>query len=231
VAAYFTSDVHLRLDRPERGRRFARWVGRLDPADALFIVGDLCDFWFASRQRRGDPLGCPGLRAVTEFRGRGGAVTILPGNHDASLGPFFETTLGARFVPGTLDVELFGLRVHLVHGHHLGGRSAWKGVMESRAFLRAYGLVPTPLARGMEALLEASNDRGRSASDRRHLAVYRRYAQRQAGRADLVVFGHIHHPTDEAEARPRLVVLGSWHRGTSFLKVDAAGATLRFRAD
>ncbi|HEX8201375.1 MAG TPA: metallophosphoesterase [Isosphaeraceae bacterium] len=227
MAAYITSDVHLRLDRPERAGRFARWVEGLDPADALFLVGDLCDFWYASRQRRADPRSCPGLRAVAAFRDRGGAVTILPGNHDGSLGALYESALGARFVPGPLDVELFGLRVHLVHGHHLGARRAWKGVMESRTFLRGFGLAPGPLARGLEALLEASNARGRAASDRRHLAVYRRYAAARADRVDLVVFGHIHHPTDEAAGSPRLVVLGSWHRGASFLKLDAAGAALR----
>ena len=47
LAAYFASDVHLRLDRPERGRRFARFVGGLEPGvDTLTIVGDLCDFWY-----------------------------------------------------------------------------------------------------------------------------------------------------------------------------------------
>src|SRR3712207_6912867 len=64
----------------------------------------------------------------------------------------FRSALGARFVPGPRDVELFGLRVHLVHGHRLGARRAWKGVMEGRAFLRAFGLAPDPLARGLEAL-------------------------------------------------------------------------------
>jgi UDP-2,3-diacylglucosamine hydrolase len=226
VAVYITSDVHLRLDCPERGRCFARWVERLEPGDALVVAGDLCDFWFASRQRAADPWACPGLRALAEFRSRGGALTLLAGNHDAALGPLFEASLGARFVPEPLVFEAFGLRVHLVHGHRLGARRAWKGALESHAFLQAFGRIPTPLARGLEALLIRSNARGRSASDGRHLAAYRRYAARCAGTADLVVFGHVHHPLDDAAAQPRLVVLGSWHRGPSFLKIDAGTIAL-----
>lgn len=226
MAAYFTSDVHLRLDHPDRGGRFARWVDRLEPGDSLVVAGDLCDFWFASRQHAAGPLACPGLRALAEFRRRGGALTLLAGNHDASLGPVFETTLGARLAAEPLVVEAYGLRVHLVHGHRLGARRAWKGVLESRAFARAFGRVPVPLARGLEALLERTNARGLAASDSRHLAAYRRYAERHTGAADLVVFGHVHRATDEAAGRSRLIVLGSWLRGSSFLKIDSAGATL-----
>src|SRR5436309_13291502 len=88
VAAYFASDVHLRLDFPGRGRRFARFVGALEPEDdTLTIVGDLCDFWYVARQNDGGAMACDGLRALSEFRNRGGEVTILVGNHDCSLGP------------------------------------------------------------------------------------------------------------------------------------------------
>ncbi len=52
-ATYFASDIHLRPDRSERGRRFARLVGDLSREDHLVLAGDICDFWFASRRRRG----------------------------------------------------------------------------------------------------------------------------------------------------------------------------------
>ena len=47
---YFASDVHLRIDRPDRDRRFRAWLGRLTRDDALVIVGDLCDFWMGARR-------------------------------------------------------------------------------------------------------------------------------------------------------------------------------------
>src|SRR5262249_11161257 len=159
-----------------------------------------------------------GLKALASFRARGGAVTILPGNHDASLGSFYERTLGARYVREPLDLRAYGLRVHLVHGHLLGARPAWKAAMEGRAFLHAFRLTPSPLARGLDHLLNRSNDRRRADYDRRHLAVYRDYADRHAEDSDLVVFGHIHNWFNDSTRRPRLIVLGSWHRGSSYLK-------------
>ncbi len=231
MPAYFASDVHLRIDRPERGRRFARWVDGLSPDDTLVLVGDLCDFWLASRQLGTALRACPGLQALAAFRSRGGGVTILPGNHDAWLGPFYERVLGADFVEGSLDVEAHGLRVHLVHGHLLRAGRRWKAWMESRAFQDAFYHVPSPIAYGLDRLLERNNERNRAEADRRHLSLYREYASALAGTADIVVLGHVHAPVDDATARPRMIVLGGWQCRSSFLRVDDSGATLIVRPD
>jgi UDP-2,3-diacylglucosamine hydrolase len=231
VPAYFASDVHLRLDRPERGRRFARWVESLEAHDTLTIVGDLCDFWFAARQRDGERMACPGLQALAAFRARGGAITILPGNHDAWLGPFYERDLGARFLPEPVALEVYDLRIHLVHGHLLGARRAWKAGMESRTFFDAFHSLPAPLAHGFDALLDWKNSHDREITNQRHIAVYRRYTARHAGDADLVVLGHIHGPLDDAVMRPRMCVLGGWHEQASYLRIDDAGAALIVEAD
>ena len=69
MTCYLASDVHLRLDHPERGWRFARWVKRLDGGDTLLIVGDLCDFWMGARLRESELMQCEGLRALADFRG------------------------------------------------------------------------------------------------------------------------------------------------------------------
>jgi UDP-2,3-diacylglucosamine hydrolase len=231
VPTYLASDIHLRLDRPDRGRRFATFLEGLQPGDPLILGGDLCDFWFASRQGRSDPMDCPGLRALAEFVSRGGSVTAIVGNHDAWLGPFYEKALGVRVVPEPIVVEAHGVRVRVVHGHLLGARSVWKGAMESRAFLSAFGWVPGPLARGFETLLDRTNEGGRAESDRRHLAVYSRYAESHAEDADLVAFGHIHRPKDLDTMHPRVVILGGWIKGESYLIIDEEGAALVIRKE
>jgi UDP-2,3-diacylglucosamine hydrolase len=231
VADYFLSDVHLRLDYPERSRRLARFAARLEPEDTLTIAGDLCDFWFATRQRRGGPPACPGLRALSAAKGRGVAITVLPGNHDLWLGPFFEQTFGARFVHEPLVLDSHGLRLHLVHGHLLGGRRIWKKGMESRAFFEAFGMLPAPLAIQLDYLLDRSNERGLEASDRRHRAVFRQYAASIRGTTDLLVLGHLHKPLDDPSTDPRMIILGGWHRKSCYLKIDDSGATLIVEQD
>lgn len=226
MPSYFTSDVHLRLDRPERSQRFARWVDGLEASDRLTIVGDLCDFWFAARQYRSALAECPGLQALAAFREKGGALTILPGNHDAWLGPYYQTTLGARFEAEPLVVEDHGLRLYLLHGQWLGGHPVWKGWMESRAFLSAFRSFPASLASTCDHLLERRNNKARDSDDSLQLTAYRRHVQTLAETTDLAVIGHIHRSSDDHQARPRLIVPGGWFGQSSYVRIDSSGAAL-----
>jgi UDP-2,3-diacylglucosamine hydrolase len=226
VALYLLSDVHLRLDRPERGRRLARLVESLGAGDRLVVVGDLCDFWFASRQIHGDVDSCAGLRCLKEFGARGGGLTLLPGNHDAWLGAFYEQTIGVGYAGPSVDLAFGGIRIHATHGHLLGARSAWKGWMEGRAFLKGFTAIPGPMAGAMGRLLDSSNDIHRDSVDRKHLTIYRAYADRMSAEADLCIFGHIHRTYDDPATHPRLVVLGGWHHRTSYFRVDEETARL-----
>jgi UDP-2,3-diacylglucosamine hydrolase len=226
VPAYFASDVHLRLDRPDRSRRFARFVSALEPADSLTIPGDLCDFWFAARQLQEGARSCPALQALAAFRDRGGAISILPGNHDAGLGSFYESTFGARFQAEPLCIESHGLRLHLVHGHLLGGQPTWKSLKERPEFLSLFRRAPARLANVLDRLRESHNHRHLLADEERHLAIYRRYAASLRGEADVVVIGHVHRPVDDFGSTPRLIVLGGWLRRSSYLKIDHSGASL-----
>jgi len=220
VPDYFLSDVHLRLDEPDRGRRLAALVDRFGPGDSLTIVGDLCDFWYASRQIDGDPMACAGLRALAAFRDRGGPITVLAGNHDAWLGPFYERAIGARFLPDALDLQLQGLRIHVVHGHRQGARTPWKAWMEGRAFLAAFRRLPAPLADLLGERLRRTNERHQEAFEDRGLEVLRRFAGGRAGCSDLVVVGHVHRPLDTGPTRPRLVVLGGWREHSCYLALE-----------
>lgn len=225
VPAYFLSDVHLRLDHPERGLRLANLVDRLGPDDSLTIVGDLCDFWYAARQMGGDPMRCVGLASLAAFRARGGSITILAGNHDAWLGPFFEATVGARFLPDALETTVDGLRILAVHGHLLKAGTPWKKALNSRAFLAAFRRIPSPLADFLGGLLNRTNRRNQDAFDRRGIAAYRRHVAGLGDDYDLVILGHVHLPLDDQASRPRLVVLGGWQRRACYLVLADGVAT------
>jgi len=230
VSDHFLSDVHLRSDRPERSRRLVRFMGRLNPDDRLVIVGDLCDFWMGSRLDDDQLMECPGLQALAAFRQAGGTLEILGGNHDHWLRSFYDHRLGARVLTEPYCLTSHGLRLHLVHGHLLGARRKWKSFMESEEFFRGFGRMPYPLARGLDAVLEAKNQRGLAEDEHRHLAVYRSYASRLQDQADIVVFGHVHRAIDEP-GRPRRIVLGGWQQRMSHLRVDAGGATFTIESD
>ena len=226
---YFLSDVHLRLDQPDRGDRLASLIDRLKPTDALTIVGDLCDFWFAARQQGRDPMRCRGLRALADFRDRGGATTILAGNHDAWLGRFYERTLGATFLPDGLERSVGGRRTLITHGHRLGARTTWKAGLESRAFLAAFRLLPDFVADRLGEQLRRTNEAHQDEFDQRGREVYEKYVAGVGDRYDLVILGHVHRPLDTGESPPRLVILGGWHDASAYLVVD--GVNIQHHVD
>ncbi len=226
MADYLTSDVHLTHEALDRSARFAGFVDRLDAADRLTIVGDLCDFWFASRQRRLDPMRCDGLRALADFRGRGGELTVILGNHDGALGPLYRSWLGAEIVDEPVLMESHGIRLHLVHGHRVGARKPWKAFMEGPAFLRAFGGMPGPIARLARTQLDRKNLRDLAATHERYLAKYRRVVADPTIDAELFLFGHVHERFDERVGARRLVVLGDWFDGSPFARIDQSGFVL-----
>ena len=175
MAFYLASDVHLRADRPDRARG-SRWVGQLEDDASLLIAGDLCDFWMAARQRESEFTQSEGIAALLHFRARGGSLATLPGNHDLWICPFYERILGATLLQEPYDTTVHGLRLRVVHGHLLGARRKWKGVMESREFKGAFELLPGPVAGLLDRLLERKNLRALAADEQRHLAVFRAYA-------------------------------------------------------
>jgi UDP-2,3-diacylglucosamine hydrolase len=219
------------MDRPDRARRFARWVGTLDSSDTIYILGDLCDFWMATRCREAELLQCPGIQALLDFRSRGGALATMPGNHDLWLCPFYERALGATTLTDPVDMTIQGLRLHLVHGHLLGARRRWKAIMESHEFFKAFTLMPPPVAGMLDKLLERKNQKDLEEDERRHLIVFRQYAAGRQGQTDLVVIGHVHRAVDDAGSDPRMIVLGGWHKRSSYLCIDAAGASFHLVAD
>jgi UDP-2,3-diacylglucosamine hydrolase len=226
VAHYFASDVHLRFDRPDRDVRFGNWLSRLTPDDSLLIAGDLCDFWMASRTPKCKLLECNSLKRLAEFQRLSGALSIMPGNHDAWLCPFYEHDLGARIVPDPCELAVFGLRLHLVHGHLLGSRPDWKAWLEGPRFFSGFGRIPGPLARTLDRALIWKDDRTRTPDEERHLRFFRMYVSTLKDQADLVVIGHVHRAVDEPLATPRMIVLGGWQARSSYLKVDERGASL-----
>lgn len=223
MSDYFFSDVHLRGDRPERGRRLVRFLKGVEDRDRLFIVGDLCDFWMGSRLSHAELARDQALSALAAFRSRGGELSILPGNHDAWLTTFYRDALRAAIVDEPADVESHGLRLRIVHGHLLGARRKWKAAMESRAFFEAFGRLPGPAARLLDGVLQAKNRRGLADDEARHLKIYREYADGLDESIDLAIFGHVHRAVDQP-GRPRLIVLGGWQSRASYLKIDASGA-------
>ena len=218
-AAYFVCDAHLGADPPEReSDREARlhdFLGSLPGrASALYVIGDLFDFWFEYRSA----IPARPFRTLAALRAlvrAGVPVTYLNGNHDFWLGAFLEREVGVRACYGALPIELQGRKIWLHHGDGLiGGDLGYRmlrGVLRSRVNIALYQLLHPdlgiPLARRVSALSRGSRADRPLESERlwREIA-----APRFAEGYDAVLIGHFHHLYERRESGHEFFVLGDW---------------------
>lgn len=89
---YFASDIHLGAGDPATARRterrFTAWLDAVSrDAEAIYLLGDLFDFWF--EYRRVVPQGfVRTLGKLAELTDRGVRVVFFTGNHDMWVGDY-----------------------------------------------------------------------------------------------------------------------------------------------
>ena len=121
--AYFLSDLHLRAADDERTGHVLDFLrARQGEASAVFLVGDVFDFWLGWRSVMPRAF-FPALRALAELVEGGTRVVVFAGNHDPDLGDFLQE-LGVEVVARSLEVTLGGRRVWVEHGDVIDPRSA-----------------------------------------------------------------------------------------------------------
>ena len=229
---YFASDIHLRNDRPDRDRRFRAWLSRLTRDDSLVIVGDLCDFWMGSRRAHDDPLRSESLRALAEFRRQGGSLAIMAGNHDEWLCPFYEAELGATIIAEPHDMTAsrppFTDRPRPSPGRpaRLEGVDGEPRVLRS---VRSCARAVRPGPRSNPGVAQPARARRRRRAPSARLSQSTPHNSRAPPTSWSSAMSTAR--STWLDANPRLIVLGGWQRRSSFLKIDASGATFHVEHD
>ncbi len=228
LSAVFMSDVHLGIDSPQQeAAREARLLDFLRSlpgrASALYIVGDLFEFWFeyaTAIPRRYFAL----LRALAEVREAGVEITLMTGNHDFWLGRFLTDELGLRTADGALAVRLQERRIWLHHGDGLiGGDLGYKllkRLLRNRASVGLYRWLHPDL--GIPFALWAShwsrNSRGRLPLDGDRLFRDVAAPRFQEG-YDAVMIGHFHHVYERREGDRVFFLLGDWFERFTYVEL------------
>ncbi len=118
--ALFISDLHLSVERPGPNEQFFRFLHEeAARADALYILGDLFEYWIGDDGIDEDPLGRQVVRALRVLSRAGVAVWLMVGNRDFLMGAKFCAESGARFLDDPRVVEIDAKRVLLMHGDTL----------------------------------------------------------------------------------------------------------------
>ena len=121
---YFASDNHLGAPTPEaskeREAKFVRWLDTIKAdAGAIFLLGDLFDFWF--EYRTVVPKGfVRTLGKLAELRDSGIAIYFFVGNHDLWMDDYCEKELNIPVFHRPQEGESCGKRFLIGHGDGLG---------------------------------------------------------------------------------------------------------------
>ncbi|MTB53349.1 UDP-2,3-diacylglucosamine diphosphatase [Lewinella sp. W8] len=244
MAVYFASDFHLGVDARQTTReREARIVAWLEhcahDAEAIYLVGDLFEFWF--EWKHVIPRGYVRfLGALARLADRGIELHIFTGNHDMWMEDYFMQELGATLHRSPIRTRLLGHELLIGHGDGLGpGDYGYKRLKK----LLAAGWSRWLFARLHPnfAMATALFFSGKSRSsqppeteflgpDKEWLVAYSERKLAQDPSLDYLIFGHRHLPIDYrlSNDRSRYVNLGEWLHYDSYARLDERGLELKY---
>lgn len=242
---YFTSDIHLGSGDPQEQRRterlFTAWLDRVSrDASAIFLLGDLFDFWF--EYRRVVPKGfVRTLGKLAELTDRGVRVVFFTGNHDMWVGDYLQRECGMEVYTKPAVVELCGKRLFLAHGDNMN--------IDRQPVLRFMNAVfRSSVLRWLFSWLlhpdwamrfghwwsghsrKAHGASPTDASVNLPLVEYARTHSMAHPGIDYYIFGHMHCCSDSNRDGVRVVNLGCWREGSSYAVLDQEGC-LRLKND
>jgi UDP-2,3-diacylglucosamine hydrolase len=228
-AVFFISDAHLGADdagSPSRREQLLHGFLESLPgrASALYVVGDLFDFWFEYGTAI-PRLHFRSLAALDRLRRSGVEITLMNGNHDFYLGPFLRDDLGLSTHDGALPLTLQGRRVWLHHGDGLlGGDLGYKvlkRILRNPLSISLYRwLHPDlgiPLAHRVSNLSRASRAERPIDGDQMWRKVA---APRFAEGFDTVMIGHFHQTFERRDGEHAFFVLGDWIDRFSYVVLE-----------
>lgn len=226
------SDLHLAEDRPATTERFARFLADVATgADALYILGDLFEYWVGDDGLVLDfPARIAGLlRPVA----RAVPTCFMHGNRDFMVAQEFGSDTGIRLIGDPTVIDLYGERALLMHGDTLctGDQAylAFRAQVRNPAWQAAALAKPLAeriaIARSMRSQSEdAKEGKGETIMDVSPDAVEAAFA---ASGCRLLVHGHTHRPArHEHHVGGRLCVrwvLPDWYGPGGYLEASPSG--------
>ena len=244
---YFISDIHLGApsikESQARERRLVKFLNTIEPeCNALYIVGDLFDYWF--EYKHVVPKGHTRLLGtLAQMVDRGMNLHVFTGNHDLWMQDYLSDEIGATVHLGPIKIDLDGKKFYLAHGDGLGpGDLRYKFI--KRIFTNpyciwAYKRLHPNFGVGFAARMSRLSRTSQSNEDHDFLGDRERQLLHSKAMLkdewfDYFIYGHRHHLKDivikTTENGPtkkncRYVVLGDWITLDSYACWDANALT------
>ena len=239
---YFISDIHLGTSLFEKTavseKRVVRWLDSIKTeAKALYLLGDIFDFWF--EYRRAVPRGFTRfLGKLAELSDSGIEIYYFTGNHDIWVFDYLPKEIGVIVHKTPLVVDIAGKTFYLAHGDGLGDNSfsfkLIRGIFHNKACQMLFRLIHPDS--GIElAHLWARHSRKKDlyqpaayfGENKERLVLYAKEYIRHHPNTDYLLFGHRHILLDlMLNHKSRIMIIGDWLRYFSYAVFDGKKLTL-----
>lgn len=232
----FIADLHLAEERPQASGRFFHFLEtEATGADALYILGDLFEYWVGD-----DDVDAPIARRTAQkiktLTASGAPVYFMHGNRDFLLAQRYADACGMTLLDDPAVVNLYGVPTLLTHGDTL--------CTDDRSYQRFRKLVRQPLVRcalralplgwrhAMARSARAGSEQAKGGKpyaimDVNADAVARSF--RQSGTLRMI-HGHTHRPAQHATTIDGKTVerwvLPDWYGDGGYLACNAQGCEL-----
>ncbi|QNK79150.1 UDP-2,3-diacylglucosamine diphosphatase [Winogradskyella sp. PAMC22761] len=222
---YFASDNHLGAPTSDaskpREKKFVAWLDEIKhDAAAIFLLGDLFDFWF--EYKTVVPKGFTRtLGKLAEISDSGIPIHYFVGNHDLWMHGYFEEELGIPVYHKPKEFMFNNTSVFIGHGDGLGpndkGYKRMKKVFTNPVFKWLFKWMHPDIGLRIGQYLSVKNkmisgddDATFLGEENEWLAVYCKRKLEDKHR-DYFVFGHRHLPLEiDLNEKSKYVNLGDW---------------------
>ena len=240
---YFLSDFHLGAPNANeslvREKKIIRFLDEIKlKAAAIFIVGDLFDFWY--EYKKVVPKGYVRiLGKIAELSDAGIALHFFVGNHDMWMKDYFQTELNTAvyFEPQEFT---FSSKTFLIgHGDGLGpgdkGYKFIKKVFRSPVSQLIFGALPPNIGIGIADYFSRKSRAKTGKTDEvflgeenEWLVIYSREILTKK-HFDYFIFGHRHLPLDiSLNEKSRYINLGDWIKYFSYAVFNGETLSLEY---